>query len=82
MVRIVKPHTMANRCVCGSMRGTGVGAVLLSGSQGVAGTMTNDAPSPMGRGMCGGSLGSSISSKLEKLRVQSKKRPENIKFSI
>lgn len=82
MVRIVKPHTMTNRCVSGCMKGTGVGSVLLHGSQGVAGTLTSDAPNPMGRGMCGGSLGSSISSKLEKLRVQTKKKPENIKFSI
>jgi hypothetical protein len=80
---IVKPHTMLGRtCGC-KMKGTGMGSVLLNGSSGAAGTFTSAAPSPgvLGQTM-GSGLGKTISAKLDKLRVQSKKRPENIKFSI
>ena len=81
---MVRPHTMTGRTATGRMRGTGMGSVLLSGSPGVAGTMTSAAPSPgdLGSAPMGSGLGKSISAKLEKLRVQSKKKPENIKFSI
>lgn len=82
---IVKPHTMNGRVSHKkSMTGTGMGSVLLHGSPGVAGTYTTAAPSPgeLGSGPVGGSLGKSIGAKLDKLRVQSKKKPENIKFNI
>ncbi len=80
---IVKPHTMTKRCACGTVRGTGMGSVLLNGTAGVAGTYTSAAPSPGNMGQnTGAGLGNGISAKLEKLRVQSKKKPENIKFSI
>lgn len=80
----VKPHTMTGRTATGRMRGTGMGSVLLNGSPGVAGTMTSQAPSPgnLGSAPSGTGLGKGISAKLEKLRVQSKKKPENIKFSV
>lgn len=81
---IVKPHTMTGRSCCGRMRGTGMGSVLLNGSAGTAATMTGAAPSPgnLGPAPMGSGLGKDLAAKLEKLRVQSKKRPENIKFSI
>lgn len=81
---MVKPHTMTGRTATGRMRGTGMGSVLLNGSPGVAGTLTSAAPSPgdLGSAPSGTGLGKGIAAKLEKLRVQSKKKPENIKFSI
>ena len=81
---LVKPHTMTGRTATGRMRGTGMGSVLLNGSAGVAGTLTSSAPSPgdLGSAPAGTGLGKGIAAKLEKLRVQSKKKPENIKFSI
>ncbi len=79
----VRPHTMTGRACVGTMRGTGMGSVLLNGSAGTAATLTSAAPSPGDLGQQRGSgLGKEISAKLEKLRVQSKKKPENIKFSI
>lgn len=74
---------MTGRCMC--MKGSGMGSVLLHGSAGVAGTYTSAAPSPGGLGQSvqtGGALSKSISSKLDKLRLQTKKKPENIRFSI
>lgn len=82
---IVKPHTMSGRVASKkSVLGTGMGSVLLHGSAGVAGTYTSAAPSPgdLSSAPSGGSLGKSISAKLEKLRVQTKKKPTNIRFSI
>lgn len=81
---IVKPHTMMGRTATGKIKGTGMGSVLLNGSAGVAGTYTTAAPSPgdLGSAPTGSGLGKGIAAKLEKLRVQSKKKPENIKFSI
>ena len=79
---MVKPHTMTGRTASGRMRGTGMGSVLLSGSPGVAGTLTSASPNPGDLGSSGSGLGKGIAAKLEKLRVQSKKKPENIKFSI
>ena len=79
---IVKPHTMTGRTVTGKMRGTGMGSVLLHGSSGVAGTFTSAAPSPGNLNTIGSGLGKGIAAKLEKLKIQSKKKPENIKFSI
>ena len=82
---IVKPHSMNGRISHKkSMTGNGVGSVLLHGSAGVAGTYTSAAPSPgdLGPGPTGGSLGRAIGAKLDKLRVQSKKKPANIQFSI
>lgn len=81
---IVKPHTMTGRATSGKMRGTGMGSVLLNGSAGTAATLTSSAPSPgnLGSAPMGSGLGKDIAAKLEKLRVQSKKRPTNIRFSI
>ena len=81
---IVKPHTMTNRTATGRIRGTGLGSVLLNGSAGTAATMTSAAPSPgdLRQAPMGAGLGKELSAKLEKLRVQSKKKPDNIKFSI
>jgi len=84
---IVKPHTMNQRVAHHrSMSGNGMGSVLLHGSPGVAGTYTSAAPSPGDLGMLpqpsGGSIGKAIGMKLEKLRVESKKKPENIRFSV
>ena len=80
---MVKPHTMLGRATAKRMSGTGMGSVLLDGSAGVAATMTSAAPSPGDLGQSiGTGLGKGITAKLEKLRVQSKKKPENIKFSI
>lgn len=81
---IVKPHSMTGRAATGRMRGTGMGSVLLNGSAGTAATMTGAAPSPgdLGSAPMGSGLGKSISAKLEKLMVQTKKKPANIKFSI
>ena len=82
---VVKPHTMLGRTATGRlMKGTGMGSVLLNGTAGVGGTYTSAAPSPgnLGAPPMGAGLGSGISAKLEKLRLQSKKKPENIKFSI
>ena len=84
-VLIVKPHNMSNgRIASKSSKGMGMGSVLLNGSAGVASTITSDSPSVDGgfKTTTGAGLGSSINAKLEKLRLQSKKRPENIKFSI
>lgn len=83
-VLIVKPNTMNGKVAHRNSKGTGMGSVLLNGTAGVAGTMTSDAPSVDGlrTTTTGGSLGSSISAKLEKLRIQTKKKPSNIKFSI
>jgi hypothetical protein len=80
----VKPHTMSGRTMTNKMGGTGMGSVLLNGSAGVAATTTSAAPSPgnLGSPPLGAGLGKDISAKLEKLRVQSKKKPTNIKFSI
>ena len=78
---MVKPHTMTGR-MTGRIRGTGMGSVLLNGSSGVAGTMTREAPSPGSLSSSGTGLGKGIAAKLEKLRVQAKKKPENIKFSV
>lgn len=82
-VTIVRPHTMLGRtCGC-KVAGKGMGSVLLHGSPGVAGTYTSAAPSPGNLGQSVGSgLGKTISAKLDKLKVVSKKKPENIKFSI
>ena len=80
---IVQPHSMTGRCIC--MKGTGMGSVLLNGSAGSAGTYTSAAPSPGGLGQSiqsGGALSKSISAKLDKLRLQTKKKPTNIQFSI
>ena len=77
---IVQPHSMKGRCMC--MKGTGMGSVLLNGSAGVAGTYTSAAPSPGNLGVSGGALSKSIASKLDKLKVTQKRKPENIKFSI
>lgn len=77
---LVKPHTMTGRTVSSRIKGTGMGSVLLNGSAGVAGTMTSASPSLVSS--AGAGLGKSISAKLDKLRIQSKKVPENIKFSI
>ena len=76
---IVKPHTMTSK-----MKGTGMGSVLLHGSAGAAGTMTSASPSPgnLGSSPMGSGLGKNLAEKLDKLRVQSKKKVENIKFSI
>ncbi len=87
---LVQPHTMNGRITHKrSMTGTGMGSVLLHGSPGVAGTFTSASPSPgdLGKpgpsvGTTGGSLGKSIGAKLDKLRLQSKKKPENIRFSV
>jgi hypothetical protein len=82
---LVKPHTMNGRVTHKkSMKGNGMGSVLLHGSAGVAGTYTSAAPNPgdLGPPPSGGSLGKSIGAKLDKLRVQSKKKPANIQFSI
>lgn len=82
---IVKPHSMSGRVATKkNVSGTGMGSVLLNGSPGVAGTFTTAAPSPgdLGPSPSGSGLGKGIAAKLEKLRVQSKKKPENIKFSI
>lgn len=80
---IVKPHTMTNRCATGKVRGTGMGSVLLNGTAGVAATMTSAAPSPGNLGQqLGTGLGKTMAAKLDKLRVLSRKKPENIKFSI
>lgn len=80
---IVKPRTMLGRTSSKVMTGNGVGSVLLNGSQGGAGSYTNDAPTPGGfPQMEGQGLGKNIASKLEKLRVVAKKKPANIKFSI
>ena len=82
---IVKPHTMNGRISHSkSMTGTGMGSVLLQGSPGVAGTYTSAAPNPgsLGQEPSGGSLGKSIGAKLDKLRLQSRKKPNNISFSI
>lgn len=78
-ITIVKPRTMLGRNCVGKMRGTGMGSVLLHGSAGVASTYTSDAP---GVPMTGSGLGKTISAKLGQLKIQSKKKPENIKFSI
>ena len=82
---IVKPHSMSGRVAAKkSVLGTGMGSVLLHGSPGVAGTFTSQSPSPgdLGSAPAGSGLGKGIAAKLEKLRVQSKKKPANIKFSI
>jgi hypothetical protein len=81
---VARPHTMLGRtCNCSKMSGTGMGSVLLHGSAGVAGTFTSASPSPGNLNqMLGSGLGKTISAKLDKLRVVSKKKPENIKFSI
>lgn len=81
---IVRPHTMTGRAAVGKMRGTGMGSVLLNGTAGTAATLTSSAPSPgdLGSAPMGSGLGKNLAAKLEKLRVQSKKKPENIKFSI
>jgi len=83
-VLVVRPHTMTGKVACRTSKGMGMGSVLLNGTAGVAGTMTSDAPSVDGfrTTTTGGSLGSSINAKLEKLRIQTKKKPSNIKFSI
>lgn len=73
---IVKPYSMMGR----TMTGTGMGSVLLNGSAGVAGTMTSAAPTL--QVSKGSGLGNELSSKLQKLTVQAKKKPSNIKFSI
>lgn len=83
---IVRPHTMTGRACVGKIRGTGMGSVLLNGTAGTAATLTSAAPSPGDLGVSpspsGSGLGKNLAAKLEKLRVQSKKKPENIKFSI
>ena len=79
---IVNPRTMLGRTSSKVVTGNGVGSVLL-GSSGVGSTYTADAPSPGGfPQMEGQGLGKSIASKLEKLRVVTKKKPANIKFSL
>jgi hypothetical protein len=65
------------------MSGTGMGSVLLHGTAGVGGTYTSAAPSPGNLSqMLGSGLGKTISAKLDKLRVVSKKKPTNISFTI
>lgn len=84
-VLVVRPHTMTGKVASRTSKGMGMGSVLLDGSAGSAGTFTSDAPSVDGFRTTittGGSLGSSINAKLEKLKIQSKKKPSNIKFSI
>lgn len=80
---IVQPHSMVGRCMC--MKGTGMGSVLLNTNIGVGSTYTSSAPSPGNLGqpkMDGGALSKSISAKIDKLRVQSRRKPTNISFSI
>lgn len=84
-VLVIRPHTMTGKVASRTSKGMGMGSVLLDGTSGAAGTFTSDAPSVDGfrtTTTTGGSLGSSINAKLEKLRIQSKKKPSNIKFSI
>ena len=80
---IIQPHSMVGRCMC--MKGTGMGSVLLNTNIGVGSTYTSAAPSPGDLGqpkMDGGALSKNIAAKLDKLRVNSRRKPENIKFSI
>lgn len=84
---IAKPHTMKGRVVS-SGRGF---SFLLNGPSGPAATLTADAPSPIGRidttpaipSQIGGlGLGKQIGNKLANLKIQGKRKPENISFSI
>ena len=77
---LVKPHTMNGRTTA-KINGTGMGSVLLNGSQGVAGTYTTASPN-IQTVSSGNGLGNAISAKLDKLKLQTKKKPSNIKFSI
>lgn len=78
---IVRPHSMNGRTT--TSKGKGFGSVLLHGTAGVAGTLTNDAPSVDNmREVMGKSVNSNITAKLDKLQVITKKKPSNIRFSI
>lgn len=80
---IVKPKKMQHKKICSSCRHNTEGkGFLLNGSSGSAGTMTPDAPSIGINNVKGLGLGSSVLSKLQKLRYEPKRKPENIKFSI
>lgn len=80
--RIFQPKTMRGRVMTRQTScGCGMGSVLLNGSAGSAATYTSHAPSPITTTR-GEGLGSRIGAKLDKLVVQSKKKPENIKFSF
>ena len=78
----VKPHCMSGRVASKkNMSGTGMGSVLLHGSSGVAGTYTSDSPT-VGEISRGTGLGKDIAAKLDKLKLQSRKKPENISFNF
>ncbi len=79
---LVKPHTIMGRTCNRKMNGSGVGSVLLNGSAGAAGTYTSASPSPGNLQQMGSGLGKEISAKLDKLKVQTKKKPQNIRFDI
>lgn len=80
---IVKPKKIQHKKICSACRHATEGkGFLLNGSSGAAGTMTSDAPTMGINNVSGLGLGRSVLSKLQKLRYEPKRKPENIKFSI
>ncbi len=75
---IVYPKNFKGRSTL--MKGSGMGSVLLNTNIGVGSTYTSSAPTDIG--MKGGALSKAITDKLSNLKVQQRKKPNNISFSI
>ncbi len=79
---IVYPKKFKGRSTL--MKGSGMGSVLLNTNIGVGSTYTSAASNPGDISLAtkGGALSKAITEKLSNLKVQQRKKPANIHFSI
>jgi hypothetical protein len=78
---IVYPKNFKGRSTL--MKGSGMGSVLLNTNIGVGSTYTSAAANPGDISLAkGGALSKAITEKLSNLKVQQRKKPANIHFSI